>query len=88
LKSVERGGEEILTTEDTEGTEEAEACLDKPSGDAFSNPSPSELARDSENSLLTRSARGPAGAAGPPRTDGEGLLAGPSGVARELHGAQ
>jgi glycosyltransferase involved in cell wall biosynthesis len=49
-----------LTTEDTESTEgeEAEAgpCLDKPSGVALSNPYKSELARDSENTSLTRSA--------------------------------
>ena len=73
--SLERGGEEDLTTKDTNrhetgkiidgkiiGITEGEAgpCLVKPSGPAFSNPSPSELARDSENSSLTRSASGPA----------------------------
>ena len=42
--------------------EEAGLCLDKPSGAAFSNPSTSELARDVENALLTRSASGPASA--------------------------
>jgi len=53
-----------LTTEDTESTEgeEAEAgpCLDKPSGGALSNPSTSELARDSENTSHARFAIGPA----------------------------
>jgi lysophospholipase L1-like esterase len=50
-----------LTTEDTEGTEEeAGLGLDKPSGAAFSNLSSIELARDSKNTLLTRSASGPA----------------------------
>jgi glycosyltransferase involved in cell wall biosynthesis len=39
---------------------EAVPCLDKPSGAAFSNPSPSELTRDSENTSLIRSADGPA----------------------------
>ena len=39
---------------------EAGPCLDKPSGAAFSNPFTSELARDSENTSLTRSASGPA----------------------------
>ena len=41
---------------------EREACkrLDKPSGAAFSNPSTSELAWDSENTSLTRSASEPA----------------------------
>ena len=42
----------------TEG--QAGPCLDKPSGAAFSNPSKSELARDSGNTSLTRSANGPA----------------------------
>jgi hypothetical protein len=37
---------------------EAGPCLDKPSGAAFSNPFTSELARDSENTSLTRSADG------------------------------
>jgi len=50
-----------LTTEDTESTEgPAGPCLDKPSGAAFSNPSKSELARDSGNTSPTRSASGPA----------------------------
>ena len=39
---------------------EAGPCLDKPSGAAFSNPSPSELTQDSENTSLIRSADGPA----------------------------
>jgi GT2 family glycosyltransferase len=44
-----------LTTEDTESTEEeAVLSLGKPSGAAFSNPSTSELARDSESTSLTR----------------------------------
>lgn len=53
-------GEGMGTTESkiTEG--QAGPCLDKPSGDAFSNPSISKLARDSENTSLTRSASGPA----------------------------
>jgi hypothetical protein len=55
--SVERGDEAGLTTEDTEV---AGPCLDKPSGAAFSNPFTSELAQDSENPSLTRSASGPA----------------------------
>jgi glycosyltransferase involved in cell wall biosynthesis len=42
--------------------EAAGLCLDKPSGAAFSNPSTSELARDSENISLTLSASGPASA--------------------------
>ena len=46
-----------LTTEFTESTEgEAGPFFDKPSGAAFSNPSTSEIARDSENTSLTRSA--------------------------------
>jgi GT2 family glycosyltransferase len=44
-----------LTTEDTESTEEeAVLSLGKPSGAAFSNPSTSELARNSESTSLTR----------------------------------
>jgi hypothetical protein len=39
-------------------------CLDKPSGAAFSNPFTSELARDAENSSLTRSASGHASSPG------------------------
>ncbi len=35
-------------------------CLDRPSGAAFSNPSPSEHTQDSENTSLIRSADGPA----------------------------
>ena len=50
-----------LTTEDTEVTETAVGpCLDKPSGALFSNPFTSELARDCENTSLTRFASGPA----------------------------
>lgn len=50
------------TTDDSDkhGWGDAGPCLDKPSGAAFSNPSPSELARDSENTSLIRSADGPA----------------------------
>ena len=60
-KIGDRGEEEILTTEDTERTEEgAGPCLDKPSGAAFSNPSTSQLARDCENTSPTRSASRPA----------------------------
>ena len=46
------------TTNHTNLHEEGEAgpCLEKPSGAAFSNPSTSELARDSETTLLIRSA--------------------------------
>jgi glycosyltransferase involved in cell wall biosynthesis len=46
------------TTNHTNLHEEGEAgpCLDKPSGAAFSNPSTSELARDSETTSLIRSA--------------------------------
>jgi len=94
--SLERGGEEDLTTKDTNrhetgkiidgkiiGITEGEAgpCLVKPSGAAFSNPSPSELARDSENSSLTRSASGPAS----PATSY--LLPPACGVRRLLHQA-
>ena len=53
-------GEEILTTEDTERAEKgAGPCLDKPSGDAFSNPCTSELGHDCENTSPTCSASGP-----------------------------
>jgi hypothetical protein len=63
MLAAKHGGEEILTTEDTESTEVlAGTCLDNPSGDAFSNPSTSELALNSENTSLNRSASGPAGA--------------------------
>ena len=52
------------TTNHTNKHERGEAgpCLDKPSGGAFSNPSASELARDSENTSLTRCAGDPASA--------------------------
>ena len=50
-----------LTTEDTENTEEeAVLRLGKPSGAAFSNPSTSELARDSIKSSPARCASAPA----------------------------
>jgi lipopolysaccharide transport system ATP-binding protein len=49
-----------LTTEDTESTEvAAEARLAGQAGGAFLNPSTSELARDSENTSLIRSANAP-----------------------------
>ncbi len=52
-----------FTTESTEDTEEeAGQRLAGQAGAAFSNPSTSELARDSENTSLTRSASGPASA--------------------------
>lgn len=60
-------GEEAGVTEskDTESTEvEAGPCLDRPSVTAFSNPSTSELLRDSENTSLTRSASGPSSSLG------------------------
>jgi len=47
-------GEGVGTTESKSTEVEAGPCLDKPSGAAFSNPSTSELARDSENTSLTR----------------------------------
>ena len=52
------------TTNHTNKHERGEAgpCLDKPSGGAFSNRSASELARDSENTSLTRCAGDPASA--------------------------
>jgi lysophospholipase L1-like esterase len=62
-----------FTTESTE--DEAGLRLAGQAGVAFSNPSTSGLARDSENSPRTRSASSPAGAAVPLRTDGEGLIA-------------
>jgi hypothetical protein len=50
-----------LTTEDTEGTKEEDgARLASQAGATFSNPSTSELARDSESTSPTRSASGPA----------------------------
>ena len=58
-KIGDRGEEEILTTEDTErSVEGAGSRLASQAGAAFSNPSTSELARDSENTSLTRSASG------------------------------
>jgi hypothetical protein len=49
-----------LTTEDTESTEVgAEARLAGQAGGALSNPSTSELAQDSENTSLIRSANSP-----------------------------
>ena len=44
-------------------------------GDAFSNPSTSELAQDCEITSPTRSASGPAGVAEPPKADGKGSIA-------------
>jgi hypothetical protein len=52
----------LITQIDTDKDREAGPCLDKPSGAAFSNPSASGLARDSENTSLNRSAIGPASA--------------------------
>jgi energy-coupling factor transporter ATP-binding protein EcfA2 len=64
LGTAEGGGEGNagLTTNHTNKHERGEAgpCLDKPSGGAFSNPSASEIARDSENTSLTRCAGDPA----------------------------
>ena len=51
------GTTESMDTEDQE--EEAGSGLDKPSGAAFSNPSTSKLAQDSDNTSHTRSASGP-----------------------------
>lgn len=62
------------TTNHTNLHEEGEAgpCLEKPSGASFSNPSTSELARDSETTLLIRSAdataSSPATSYSPPAT--------------------
>jgi glycosyltransferase involved in cell wall biosynthesis len=53
-------GEEVGTTESKSTELEAGACLSGQAGDAFSNPSASELARDSENTSHTRFADGPA----------------------------
>ena len=55
-------GKGDLTTDSTDGHGWGGAgpCLDKPSGAAFSNPSTSELARDSENTSPSRFASGPA----------------------------
>ena len=59
-KARSREGKD-LTTEDTESSEvKAGQCLDKPSCAVFSNPLPSELARECENTSLNRSANGPA----------------------------
>ena len=67
-------GEGVGTTEsndtDIHGWGDAGLCLDKPSGAAFSNPSTSELARDSENISPSRSASAPADAL---RADHTGL---------------
>jgi glycosyltransferase involved in cell wall biosynthesis len=61
ITTKDTNGHEILTAEDTESTEEdAGLRLAGQAGDAFSNPSTSKLARDSENKSLTRSAIGPA----------------------------
>jgi phenylacetate-coenzyme A ligase PaaK-like adenylate-forming protein len=62
LERAERSFEPLITLIDNDKDKEAGPCLDKPSGAAFSNPSTSELARDSENTSLIRSADGPAGA--------------------------
>jgi glycosyltransferase involved in cell wall biosynthesis len=64
--------EGISTTDnsDIHGWGEAGLCLDEPSGAAFSNPSTSVLARDSENISPSRSASAPADAL---RADHTGL---------------
>ncbi len=51
-------GEGVGATESKRTEDEAGPGLDKPSGAAFSNLSTSKLARDSENTSLTRSASG------------------------------
>ena len=64
---------EILTTDVTNGHGSDEGLrLASQAGAAFSNPSTSELARDSEYTSLTRSASITAEAAKPPRTEDEG----------------
>jgi len=65
-------GKEDLTTDDSDGR--GYSAAQRPGsrvGAVFSNPSSSELARDSENTALTRSANGPASAldAGPSSLD-------------------
>ena len=60
----ERSFEPPITQIVTDKGREAGPCLDKPSGAAFSNPFTSELARDAENSSLTRSASGHASSPG------------------------
>jgi glycosyltransferase involved in cell wall biosynthesis len=64
-EALGREGKEILTTEDTENTEDRfaqkQACaLTSQAGAPESDPLASELARDSENTSLNRSAIGPA----------------------------
>ena len=60
-KSVSGSKKTNLTTEDTESTEGTEGLrLAGQAGAEFPNPSTSELARDSENTSLTRSANNPA----------------------------
>ncbi len=61
ITTKDTNGHEILTAEDMESTEEdAGLRLAGQAGAAFSNPSTSKLARDSENKSLTRSAIAPA----------------------------
>ena len=64
LGTAEGGGagDAGVTTNHTKLHEKGGAgpCLGEPSGAAFSNPSASELARDSENTSLTRCAGDPA----------------------------
>ena len=62
-KPVSGAKKRSLTTEDTESTEEgAGVCLAGQAGAEFPNPSTrSELARDSENTSLIRSANAPGG---------------------------
>ena len=59
-EEVASGGKGNHETHEMTRNEEAGPCLDKPSSAAFSTPSTSELARDSENTSLNRSAIGPA----------------------------
>jgi len=61
--SAQFSEKEDSTTQSTEDTEASDGrCLARPSGAAFSIPFTSELARDCENTSLTRSAGGPASA--------------------------
>jgi glycosyltransferase involved in cell wall biosynthesis len=86
-----RGGKENLTTEDTESTEDYFVnkqgdALRSQAGAAFSNLSTSKLARDCENTSLTRSASGPASSPvtsyPPPATSAKPIVFGCYGAAR------
>ena len=76
------------TTKDTKLHEGGKAgpCLEKPSGDAFSNPFTSELARNSENTSLTRSASSPATSYPPLATSASPIVFGFYGFARHEQG--